>query len=72
MHFVHHHYLIRLFSHAVYFFMVDNLITDYHALQHFGVFLQARGAIRIEYGGVRVLNLPALRGVASAQDVLLR
>jgi len=34
--------------------------------------LQAMNAIRIEYGGVRVLNLPALRGVASAQDVLLR
>ncbi len=34
--------------------------------------LQAMNAIRIEYGGVRVLNLPALRGVASAQDVQLR
>jgi CRP/FNR family cyclic AMP-dependent transcriptional regulator len=34
--------------------------------------LQAMNAIRIEYGGVRVLDLPALRGVSSAQDVLLR
>jgi CRP/FNR family cyclic AMP-dependent transcriptional regulator len=34
--------------------------------------LQAMNAIRIEYGGVRVLNLPALRGVSSPQDVQLR
>ena len=30
--------------------------------------LQSRGAIRIEYGGVRVLDLPALRSVFSAQE----
>ena len=34
--------------------------------------LQAMNAIRIEYGGVRVLNLPALRDVSSPQDVQLR
>ncbi|WP_342131319.1 Crp/Fnr family transcriptional regulator [Hydrogenophaga sp. OTU3427] len=31
--------------------------------------LQALNAIRIEYGGVRVLDLQALRGVSSAQDL---
>lgn len=34
--------------------------------------LQARGVIRIEYGGVRVLNLDALRSVFGANDNTLR
>ena len=34
--------------------------------------LQAMNTIRIEYGGVRVLDLTALRGVSSAQDLPLR
>ena len=34
--------------------------------------LQARGAIRIEYGGVRVLDLHALRSVFGAQELGLR
>jgi CRP-like cAMP-binding protein len=34
--------------------------------------LQSRGAIRIEYGGVRVLDLSALRSVFSAQEAVLR
>jgi DNA-binding GntR family transcriptional regulator len=34
--------------------------------------LQASGAIRVEYGGVRVLDLYALRSVLSAQASGLR